>query len=59
MALPTKYFFSVIKSKEMRCTGHVARTVEKINAYGIWWGNLKGRDHFDEPGVNDGMILRK
>jgi hypothetical protein len=52
-------FFSVIKSKEMRCTEHVARTVEKMNACGIWWGNLKGRYHLDELGEDDGVILKK
>jgi len=49
----------MIKPKEMRCTGPVARTVEKLNACGIWCGNLKGSCHLDEPGVDDGMILKK
>ena len=30
-----------------------------MNACGIWWGNLKGRDHLTEPGVDDGMMLMK
>jgi hypothetical protein len=25
---------------------------------GFWWGNLRERDHWGEPGVDGGMILR-
>ena len=25
---------------------------------GFWWGNLKERDHFEDPGVNERIILR-
>ena len=25
---------------------------------GFWWGNLKGRDHLGDPGVEGGIILR-
>jgi hypothetical protein len=24
----------------------------------FWWGNLRDRDHFEDPGVNGGIILR-
>ena len=31
----------------------------RIEAYtGIWWGNLKERDHLEEPGVDRRIILR-
>ena len=25
---------------------------------GFWWGNLRERDHFEDPGVNERIILR-
>ena len=25
---------------------------------GFWWGNLRERDHLEEPGVNGRIILR-
>jgi len=25
---------------------------------GFWWVNLKERDHFEDPGVNERIILR-
>ena len=30
---------------ERRCTG-------------FWWGNLRERDHWEDPGVDGGIILR-
>jgi hypothetical protein len=35
----------MIKSRRMRCTGHIARMVEKRNAYRILIGKPKERDH--------------
>jgi hypothetical protein len=51
--------FRVIKSR-MRWAEHVARTGERIGeAYkGVWWENLRERDHLGDPGV-DGMIILK
>jgi hypothetical protein len=25
----------------------------------LWWGNLRERDHLEDPGVNDITILRR
>jgi hypothetical protein len=25
---------------------------------GFWWGNLRERDHFEDPGVDGRLILR-
>ena len=25
---------------------------------GFWWGNLRERDHLEDPGVDDRIILR-
>jgi hypothetical protein len=32
---------------------------ERRDAYiGVWWGNLRERDHFEDPGVDGRIILR-
>jgi hypothetical protein len=33
----------VIKSRRMRWAGHVAHMGERIDAYRVWWGNLRER----------------
>ena len=50
----------VIKSRRMRWAGNVARMGEREReAYtGFWWGNLRERDHFGDPGVDGRIILR-
>jgi len=25
---------------------------------GFWWGNLRERDHLEDPGINERIILR-
>ena len=48
----------VIKSREMRWVGHVAR-IGRGEAYtGFWWGNLRERDHLGDPDINGRIILR-
>jgi hypothetical protein len=50
-----------IKSRKMRWAGHVARMVEKRNAYmhiGYWWAYQKERDHWEDQDVGGWTILK-
>jgi hypothetical protein len=31
---------------------------KRMAEYGVWWGNLKERDHMEEQGVDGKIILR-
>jgi hypothetical protein len=31
---------------------------EKRGVYRIWWGNLRERDHLEDPGIDGRIILR-
>ena len=48
----------VIKPRRMRWTGmwHVCRR-GKVHT-GFWWGNLKEKDHLEDPGIGGTVILR-
>ena len=43
----------VIKSLRMRRWGGMQHVGEKGEAYtGFWWGNLRERDHLEDPGTD-------
>ena len=48
----------VIKSRRMRRAGHVARMGRREAYIGFRWGNLRERDHLEDPGVDERIILR-
>jgi hypothetical protein len=45
-----------IKSRRMKWAGHVARMGVRRGAYRGLVGNMRGRDHLEDPGV-DGRII--
>ena len=59
--LPDLYspdIFRVIKSRRMRWAGHVARMGREEVYTGFCCGNLRGRGHLEDPGVDGRIILR-
>jgi hypothetical protein len=48
----------MIKSRRMRWAGHVARMGEGKACTGFCWGNLRERDHWEDPGLDGRIILR-
>jgi hypothetical protein len=47
----------VIKSRRIRWVGNVARMGKGEVCTGFWWGNLRERDRWGEPGVDGRIIL--
>jgi hypothetical protein len=47
----------VIKSRTMRLAGHVVRTGEREVYTGFRCGNLREKDHWEDPGVDGRIIL--
>jgi hypothetical protein len=40
--------------------GALIRMAEQREEYtGFWWGNLRKRDHLEDPGVGGRVILRR
>jgi hypothetical protein len=48
----------VIKSRRIKWAGHVACKGRGEAYTGFWWGNLRERDHLEQPGINGRIILR-
>jgi hypothetical protein len=48
----------VVKLIRMRLAKHVDRSGRKEARIGFWWGNLRVRDHLEEPSVDGMLILR-
>jgi hypothetical protein len=55
---PSSNIVQVIKSRRMRWAGHVAHIGERRGIYGVLWGNLRGRDHLEDPSIDGRIILR-
>ena len=48
----------VIKSRRKRWAVHVA-CMGRGEVYAVFWlGNMKKRDHLEDPGIDEGVILR-
>jgi len=50
--------FWVIKSRRMRCVGHIAHMGRTEMHTGFWWGNQRERDNLENPGINWRIILK-
>jgi hypothetical protein len=48
----------VIKLRRMRWAGHVTYRGRGEAYTGFWWGNLRKRDHLQDPGVDGRIQLR-
>jgi hypothetical protein len=47
----------VIKSRRMRWVELVVRMGRREACMGFWWGNLRKRGHWGDPGVDGRIIL--
>jgi len=48
----------VTKSRRIRWAGHVTRVGDRRGVYRVLVGNVRERDHLDEPGTDGRIILR-
>jgi hypothetical protein len=48
----------VIKSRRTKWVGHIARTGERGDVYRFWWGNLREKDHLEDPDIDGRLLLR-
>jgi hypothetical protein len=49
----------VIKSRIIRLEGHVAPMERRKVCTGLWWENLREREHWGDPAVDGRIILRR
>jgi hypothetical protein len=47
-----------MKSRRMRWVEHVACMGKKEVHEGLWWGDLRERDHLEDPGIDGRIILK-
>jgi hypothetical protein len=52
-------FMAIVNMVRMRWVGHVAHMGERKGVYGVLVGNLRERDHLDDPGLEGRIILRR
>jgi hypothetical protein len=48
----------MVKSKRMRWVGHVTPMARRDVYMGVWWRNLRERDHLEDHGIDVKIILR-
>jgi hypothetical protein len=48
----------VIKSRRMRWAGHITGIRRGEACTGVWCGNLRERDHWGDPGIDERIIIR-
>jgi hypothetical protein len=54
--LLTKYYADN-QIKKMRLAGHLSCLGKGEVRTGFWWGNLRGRDYLEDPGIDGKIIL--
>ena len=50
--------FWMIKLRRVGWARHVAQMGKEEVYAGFWWGNLKEREHLEDPGLDGRIILR-
>jgi hypothetical protein len=48
----------MIKSRRVRRAGHVEHMRREEVYTEFWWGNLRERDHLEDPGMDRRIILK-
>jgi hypothetical protein len=51
-------FIGVVKSRRMRWAEHMTHMEERRSATEFLWGDLRERDHLENPGLDGRIILR-